>query len=147
MRDAVAAARCVDCRSLVRMRHAPQPPVRARLAVAEDDPGVREAVVTALRDQGHEVIEAADGGALLGILRQSEVQLVVTDLMMPGLRGDDVLRYHRSKGDRTPYVVITAAPAFIIEMVEKLEGVTLLRKPFTEDALLQAVSAGLGVND
>lgn len=147
MRDAVAAAGCVDCKSLVRMGHGQQSRVRARLAVAEDDAGVREAVVTALRDHGHEVIEAADGGALLGILRQSEVHLVVTDLMMPGLRGDDVLRYHRSKGDRTPFVVITAASPFIVEMVQKLEGVTLLRKPFTEDALLHAVSASLGAND
>jgi two-component system response regulator MprA len=121
--------------------------MRARLAVAEDDPGVREAVAATLREQGHEVLEAADGNALLGLLRQSEVQVVVTDLMMPGLRGDDVLRYHRSKGDRTPFVVITAAPPMVVEMVAQLDRVRLLRKPFTEDALLEAVMASLGQND
>lgn len=120
---------------------------RARLAVAEDDPGVREAVATTLRDDGHEVLEACDGHALLGLLRQSTVHVVVTDLMMPGLRGDDVLRYHRAQGDRTPFVVITAAPAPVVEMVAQLEAVRLLRKPFTEAALLEAVRASLVGND
>ena len=117
--------------------------MRARLAVAEDDAGVREAVAATLREQGHEVLEAVDGSALLGILRAGAVQLVVTDILMPGLRGDDVLRYHRSKGDRTPFVVITAASTPIVEMVAKVESVTLLRKPFTEEALIAAVDAGL----
>lgn len=117
--------------------------VRARLAVAEDDAGIREAVATTLRDQGHEVLEAVDGSALLGILRAGAVQLVVTDILMPGLRGDDVLRYHRSKGEKTPFVVITAASNPIVEMVEAVEAVRLLRKPFTEAALIEAVDAGL----
>jgi CheY-like chemotaxis protein len=122
------------------------PAPAARLALAEDDAGLREAVAQALREHGLEVVEAADGGALIGILRRGNVSLVVTDLMMPGLRGDDVLRYYRQKGDKIPFVVITAAPAPIVEQVAKFDFVTLLRKPFTEQALLEAVLAALGID-
>jgi two-component system, NtrC family, response regulator AtoC len=115
-------------------------PVQVRVALAEDDVGLREVVAETLRDSGLEVVEAADGGSLLGIMRRGGVVVVVTDLMMPGLRGDDVLRLLRIGGDETPFVVITAASTPVVDAVLLSPHVTVLRKPFTVGALIEAVS-------
>jgi DNA-binding response OmpR family regulator len=122
----------------LQMRSLLSPP---RIALAEDDPGLRDVVAETLRDQGLDVIEAGDGGALMGVLRLGGVAAVVTDLMMPGLRGDDVLRLLRNGGDRTPFVVITAASPAVIDAVLLSSNVTVLRKPFTIEALIAAVTS------
>ncbi len=110
-----------------------------RVALAEDDHDLREALAETFREAGIEVIEASSGNQLLAIVRSRRVALVVTDLMMPGLRGDDVLRLFRSAGDHTPYLIITAAPQWVIDDLAGQERVTILRKPFTVDTVLDAV--------
>lgn len=110
-----------------------------RVALAEDDHGLREALAETLRDGGLEVIEAATGNQLLAIVRACRLELVVTDLIMPGLRGDDVLKLFRSAGDLTPYLIITAAPEWIVEGVIGEPRVTVMRKPFTVEAMLSTV--------
>jgi DNA-binding response OmpR family regulator len=126
---------------------APASPMMAssslRVALAEDDGGLREAVAEALRDDGLEVLEAIDGSGLISVLSRSRVAAVVADLMMPGLRGDDVLWLSRASGDQTPFVVITAAPLPIIDSVARASCVTVLRKPFAVEALLAAVHAAI----
>jgi DNA-binding response OmpR family regulator len=112
---------------------------RVRLALAEDDGGLREAVAEALREDGSEVLEAVDGSGLINIMRQGGIAAVVTDLMMPGLRGDDVLRLYRAAGDHTPFIVITAASTPIVDSVLMTSKVTVLRKPFTLESLIAAV--------
>jgi DNA-binding NtrC family response regulator len=112
---------------------------RTQIALAEDDHGLRDAVAEALREEGLDVIEAINGNGLVGILQRSRVAVVVTDLLMPGLRGDDVLRLVRAAGDRTPFVVITAAPAPVVENVKAYPVVSVLCKPFTIEALIGAV--------
>jgi len=114
-----------------------------RVALAEDDHDLRQALADTLRDAGIDVVEAASGNQLLAIVRTTQVALVVTDLMMPGLRGDDVLRLFRSAGDRTPYLIITAAPTWIVDALADEDRVTVLRKPFTVDAILAAVTRAL----
>jgi CheY-like chemotaxis protein len=116
-----------------------------RVAVAEDDAGLREAVASTLRDRGLEVVEATDGGTLLSALQRGGVTLVVTDLRMPVLHGSDVISLRRLSGDRTPFVVITGAPAMVAETVLG-PGVTIVHKPFTDDALVRAVSSALGAD-
>jgi DNA-binding response OmpR family regulator len=114
-----------------------------RVALAEDDHDLRHALAETLRDAGIEVVEAASGNQLLAIVRSTRVELVVTDLMMPGLRGDDVLKLFRAAGDRTPYLVITAAPDWVVDGLAGEDRVTILRKPFTVDAVLAAVTRAL----
>lgn len=89
------------------------------------------------------MLEAADGASLLQIVRRGDLALVVTDLWMPSLTGGDVLHVRRSEGDETPFLVITAAPAWITEQVCGMDEVTVLRKPFTIEALVSAVEGVL----
>lgn len=79
----------------------------ARVLVVEDDVTVREVVVSYLRAAGHEVTEAPDGGAALDLMARAPADLVVLDLMMPGIDGLEVCRRLRAAGD-VPIVMLTA---------------------------------------
>jgi len=114
------------------------------VAVADDDPDLRELAAALLRDAGMDVIEAGDGATLLAILRRGGIELVITDECMPRLHGCEVLLNRRRKGDETPFLVITGTPDAIEDAVECTSHASLLRKPFTRDAFRHAVAAALG---
>lgn len=80
----------------------------------EDEPDFREDIAEYLRMHAYEVDEAADGNAALALLQQHEYDLVICDIMMPGMDGFSVLKEHRSNlGERVvasdvPFVFLTA---------------------------------------
>ncbi len=79
----------------------------ARVLVVDDDPTVREVVVSYLRAADHEVIEAGDGEEALVLHRGEHPDLVVLDLMLPGIDGIEVCRRMRLGGD-IPIIMLTA---------------------------------------
>jgi len=79
----------------------------ARVLVVDDDTTVREVVVDYLRAAGHEVSEAVDGAGALESVRSSGADLVVLDVMMPGIDGLEVCRRLRRLSD-VPIVLLTA---------------------------------------
>ncbi|MFG2908573.1 response regulator [Kitasatospora sp. NPDC048286] len=79
----------------------------ARLLLIEDDDSVREALALGLRRQGHEVRTAASGEEGLERARQEPPELVVLDLMLPGIDGFEVCRRLRRAGP-TPVIMLTA---------------------------------------
>ncbi len=76
--------------------------------VVDDDPTVREVVATYLRRDGLEVLEAADGPAALAADAAAQPDLVVLDLMLPGLDGLEVFRRLRARRGGVPVVMLTA---------------------------------------
>ena len=82
----------------------------ARVLVVDDDPTVREVVVSYLRAADHEVVEAADGETALERHRDAPHDLVVLDLMLPGIDGIEVCRRLREQGD-VPVIMLTALGA------------------------------------
>ncbi|KQP66963.1 response regulator transcription factor [Nocardioides sp. Leaf285] len=79
----------------------------ALVLVVDDDLTVREVVVSYLRAHGHEVVEAGDGEAALELMGSRPADLVVLDLMLPGIDGLEVCRRLRRGGD-VPVVMLTA---------------------------------------
>ncbi len=79
----------------------------AKVLVVDDDATVREVVVGYLRNAGHEVHEAVDGAGALDAVRQVDTDLVVLDVMMPGIDGLEVCRRLRRQSD-VPIVLLTA---------------------------------------
>ena len=79
----------------------------ARVLVVDDDPTVREVVVSYLRADRHEVAEAADGETALRRMREQPADLVVLDLMLPGIDGLEVCRRLRATSD-VPVIMLTA---------------------------------------
>ena len=81
-----------------------------RVLVAEDEANIRELVRLHLGLEGWDVLEAADGDTALRQLRAGPVDLVVLDIMLPGLDGITVLRAMRRDGPntQTPVLLLTA---------------------------------------
>lgn len=119
-----------------------------RIFLAEDDAEMRRLVADALRKDGYEVFEAADGGQLLVRLARTYkydhrpdqgVDLIVTDLRMPVCDGLDIVGVLREAKWRTPVIIMTAfGDASTRERAEKL-GAVMLNKPFRIDQLKQTV--------
>ena len=110
--------------------------------VAEDDPEIRTALVRILSYEGYEVIAVNDGAAALEAVVEQEVDLMVLDVMMPFVDGLDVCRKVRSKGDRTPILMLTARH----ETQDRVAGLDAgaddyLAKPFELDELLARLRA------
>ncbi|WP_189936499.1 response regulator transcription factor [Streptomyces sulfonofaciens] len=78
-----------------------------RVLLVEDDPAVRKGVELALRHQGHHVSAAASGEEGLGLLASCRPDVVVLDLMLPGIGGLDVCRRIREH-DQVPIIIVTA---------------------------------------
>ncbi|MEU8591969.1 response regulator transcription factor [Streptomyces sp. NPDC048664] len=78
-----------------------------RVLIVEDDPDVRKAVELGLRHQGHEVSAAGSGEEGLEHLRSFHPDVVVLDLMLPGISGLDVCRRIRAR-DQVPIIMVTA---------------------------------------
>ncbi len=70
--------------------------MRLRILVAEDEPFLLEITTLVLEDAGHEVLGAADGTRALRVAREEKPDVVLLDIMMPGLDGRDVARQLRS---------------------------------------------------
>ncbi|MFB7949070.1 response regulator transcription factor [Kitasatospora phosalacinea] len=95
------------------MNHSPapaEPPEPARILVVDDDPTVGEVVAGYLTRAGHRVDRAEDGQRGLDLAERHRPDLLVLDLMLPGLDGLEVLRRLRARPDRAdlPVVLLTA---------------------------------------
>ncbi len=139
---------------LPRLAHGPEPvrepatpahePVsRCTILVAEDEANVRELVCRALREEGHEVIEAEDGQRALDRADRADhpVELLVTDVVMPRLSGTELAA---RLGERWPGLPVLFMSGYASE-ADQPEGGSAqhLQKPFTKSALLAAVRASL----
>ena len=113
-----------------------------RILVVDDEPAVRDAVERALRLDGHDVLVAADGGEALVTLGERPPDAIVLDVLMPRVDGLELCRRMRSRGDRTPVLMLTARDA-ISDRVAGLDAGAddYLVKPFALDELLARVRA------
>ena len=80
----------------------------AEVLVVDDDQTVREVVVSYLKAAGHSVAEAADGASALQALKERSADLIVLDLMMPGVDGLEVCSRLRRDGNDVPVIMLTA---------------------------------------
>ena len=114
-----------------------------KVLVVDDEPTVREVVVGYLRRDGHDVAEAADGNTALDLLEADPPDLVVLDMMLPGVNGLDILRRVRSTSD-IPVIMLTARA----EESDRVSGLELgandyVVKPFSPRELAARVNGVL----
>ena len=78
------------------------------ILVAEDQESARESLVELLRGEGYEVHEAADGSKAMALIDELDIDVVLTDLKMPGADGLAVLEHVRDVSPQTLVVLMTA---------------------------------------
>ncbi|HXY68582.1 MAG TPA: sigma-54 dependent transcriptional regulator [Gemmatimonadales bacterium] len=113
----------------------------ARILVADDEPGVRGFIAEALADDGHAVVQAADGAEAAGRLARESFDLLITDLRMPRLDGMALLRQVRGEQPELEVIVLTAFGT-VDSAVEamKLGAFDYLQKPIGGPAELRMLA-------
>jgi two-component system response regulator HydG len=116
----------------------------ATLLVADDDPAVRESLERTLTREGYAVVLAPDGQAALDRLRQGGVDLVLSDLKMPGLTGLELLREVKAAAPDVDVIMLTAFGT-VEEAVKAMKdgAVDFLTKPFRRADLIRGIRKAL----
>ena len=115
----------------------------AQILVVDDDPTVREVVVSYLRADDHVVRDAADGETALRLAGEQAADLVVLDLMLPGIDGLEVCRRLRAEGP-VPVIMLTALGAETDRVVGlELGADDYVTKPFSPRELTLRVESVL----
>jgi CheY-like chemotaxis protein len=120
-----------------------------RVLVAEDDAALRELIATLLAFEGYFVTEAANANALLDAVAQapsndSQFDLIVTDVRMPGLSGLQALAQLRAAGCSTPAIVISALPGEVVRDEADQLHAYFLPKPFALENLRRVANRVIG---
>jgi DNA-binding response OmpR family regulator len=111
------------------------------ILLVDDDPGVLDVVAFRLRREGFYVDEERDGEAALAAARERSYDIVILDVMLPGLSGTDVCRALRAESD-VPIVMLTARDAEIDRVLGlELGADDYVTKPFSTAELLSRVRA------
>lgn len=110
--------------------------------LAEDDRAIRHALERALTLEGYVVTAVADGVEALAAAHRSRPDILVLDVMMPGIDGLQVCRVLRAEGDRTPILMLTA----LVETPDRIAGLDAgaddyVVKPFDVDEVFARLRA------
>jgi DNA-binding response OmpR family regulator len=118
----------------------------AWVLIAADDPLIREVWADALGHAGYRTVQAADGREALGLMTKVLPDLMILDLRMPGLSGNEVLQRVRERSDlaRIPVLISSGFPDEPHASGQGLNIVGRLQKPQALAAMLDAVRAALG---
>jgi two-component system, OmpR family, response regulator len=116
--------------------------MNAHLLVVDDEPNIVELLSASLRFAGYDVSTATNGTEALKKARSIDPDLVVLDVMMPGLDGFDVVRRLRADDRHVPVLFLTARDA-VEDKVKGLQtgGDDYVTKPFSLDELVARVRA------
>lgn len=117
----------------------------AKILVVDDEVDTVELIRTILKSEGHETIPAYDGRECLNILKKEKPDLILLDIMMPGMSGWDVLEKIREKHKKMKVAFVS-----IVEVSPERRKSLLndglsdyITKPFTADELVKRVKAML----
>ncbi len=121
--------------------------MKAHILVVDDDPRITNLVRRILAYEGYSVAVAASGNEALTRTLERPPDLIVLDIMLPGLSGLEVTQRLRAAGDQVPILMLTARDA-VADRVEGFEtgADDYLVKPFAPEELLARVKALLRRN-
>jgi two-component system response regulator HydG len=120
----------------------------ATLLVADDDPGLRESLERTLTREGYSVVLASDGRAALERVQAGGIDLIVTDLRMPGLTGLELLRAAKAIMPDVDVILLTAFGT-VEEAVKAMKdgAYDFLTKPFRREQLIKLIDKALERRD
>jgi two-component system response regulator RegX3 len=110
----------------------------SRVLIADDEPHVRELLRDFLTGEGYEMVAVASGSEVLETVPTFQPDVILVDMLMPGLSGRDVLEALRRTGVIVPVILISGTPRIVEDGFFRV-----LTKPFNLRAVADAVTAAL----
>jgi len=127
-----------------RQRHQPvRTSSQPHVLLIDDEPGIRAYLRRALQLRGYLVDEVSEGSAGIDLVAETSPHLVLLDLGLPDMPGEDVLRTIRAIQPGLPVLVWSAAPHPNTEQRCRSLGAAFLSKPARLDALLASIEEAL----
>ena len=117
----------------------------ARVLLLDDADSVRELVHGWLSDAGYDVVSLRSGHGARRHLRESGIDLVITDIFMPDVDGLEILQLVRQEAPHVPCIAISSAPRRLdlLGTARAFGAAVTLRKPFQPAQLFDAIRAAL----
>ena len=113
------------------------------ILIVDDNSNLREALAAVLDNAGYEVFQASDGNAAIAEMRQRQVALLITDLVMPEKEGIETMRQFIQEFPRLPMIAISGMAEYL-PVAKALGAAVVLEKPIAYTDLLQAVRNLIG---
>ena len=126
------------------MPNAPYPELNARVLVVDDDAPARQLVRKYLAGRGAVVFEAENPYFALGRLTDADIDLVITDLNMPGRSGLWLVEEIRMRKPGMPIIVVSADERAAAAVVDLIPNISVLHKPFALNDLGRAIEETVG---
>jgi CheY-like chemotaxis protein len=118
--------------AVAKLQAQPSRESRTQILVADDEPNILEFVTKALRKHGYDVTKASRGEEALDLVRQLRPELVIMDILMPGIDGADICRMMRADVEMAdiPVVFLSALePGRLHEVADEAGATDYLSKP------------------
>ena len=115
----------------------------ARILIVDDEEMDRVLLSQVLHQAGHEALFAPNGNAALRIWKKSPVDLVVTDIVMPGLDGLELIEALKEEDPWIRVIAISGVTAKKLNEAAQAGALAILTKPVDPEELLQEISRGL----
>lgn len=117
-----------------------------RILAVDDEPSMRRLLEISLKQAGYQPLLAADGREALGLLKQGGIDLVVSDLHMPGMGGLKLLETMRADGMEIPVIIVTAQGEIATAVAAmKLGASDYILRPFDLETLEIAIDRAFSV--
>jgi len=114
------------------------------IVLVEDEDYLRTVIEQMLKQGGHDVVVTASGKEAVGVCRETPVDLVITDLAMPGMDGIELIRCLRGSHSHLPILAMSGTfTGQFFKMAELMGAVGTLAKPFRQADLLAMIDKSL----
>jgi DNA-binding response OmpR family regulator len=120
-----------------------------KVLLVEDNVSVRELLRVLLETEGYEIVEATDGSDGLAQAEQSKPDLMILDLMMPGLDGESVLRRLRTHPElsKVPVLVVSGKYESLGRLKDQIGEENVFPKPFEPSRMMDRIGDLIGYPD
>jgi DNA-binding NtrC family response regulator len=117
----------------------------SKVLFVDDEPEARDALCRVLLDQDYEILMASSGEEVLEILRTETVQVVVTDYMMPGMNGLELMERIKRQHPETLGIVLSAVADWdlVAGAMDRDTVYSFIAKPWNNNELLFTIRRGL----
>src|SRR5687768_9890906 len=134
----------MSCRAVATHRRCGRDDIQMRILIVDDEEVLRDVLDVVLRREGFDVISASSGEEALNLLDTEEVDLMILDIMLPGISGIDTLRSVRISSPDLPVIIITAFSS-IDGAIEAMKhgAFHYIPKPFKNEEVVLTVNKAL----